>query len=499
MSRSPSWPRLTRWLVPVVLLGLVGGSAGVRPRSVRLTGYQHYFSRPDLVPPTVTVTTPARRVAPGYIVLAPKNTGGQGGPMIVDNTGEVVWFDPDRGAEVTDARVQKYQGQPVLTWWEGASKHGHGQGSYVLMDTSYHVIARVQAGNGYQGDLHEFRITPRGTALITAYRAESRDLSAVGGPRAGTVLDSVAQEIDIATGKVLFEWHSLDHIPLSESFLPVDNGGTAAEPYDYFHINSVAPGPHGSLLISSRHAHTVYDVNRDDGSVLWRLGGKKSDFTMGPGTQFRWQHDAQQLPDGTITIFDNGDNGDDPDAEPTSRALRLRLDTTSMRATLVHAYPHPDGLLASSQGDVQVLPDGHVFVGWGSTGTITEFDRGGRVLLDGAIGGGSKTDSYRAYRMAWTGHPTEPPVAAATERADGGSTVWVSWNGATEVASWQLFTGPAPDRLTPAGVTARSGFETRIPVDGTPTFASVRALDGSGAVLASTAVVDLKSARSRAD
>lgn len=483
-----------RLLVPlalVALAALVGDSAGLVPPTRPRAGYAHFLSRSDLSPPTVTVTTPARRTAPGYVMLAPKNTGGQSGPMLVDNTGDVVWFDPHRPGEVTDARVQRYHGQPVLTWWEGVSRGGHGQGSYVLMDSSYRVIARVRAGDGYSGDLHEFRITPRDTALITAYHPEQRDLSAVGGPRDGTVLDSVAQEIDIATGRVLFEWHSLDHVPLSASYLPVGSTGTRDDPYDYFHINSVAPGPHGTLLISARHTHTVYDVNRGDGTVRWRLGGRHSDFAMGPGTRFRWQHDAQMQPDGTITIFDNGGNGKDPDAEPVSRALRLRLDTRSMRATLVHAYANPDGLLAPSQGNVQVLPDGHVFVGWGRVGTVTEFGPGGKVLLDATLDGGPDSDSYRAYRVDWTGQPTWPPALSATGHRDGTSTLWASWNGSTEVTSWQLLAGSSPDTLEPAGVTTKSGFETRIPVRGQPAFVAVRALDGSGTVLATTATVEL--------
>ncbi|HEY9472288.1 MAG TPA: arylsulfotransferase family protein, partial [Mycobacteriales bacterium] len=335
----------------------------------------------------MTVTTPAQNTESGYILLAPKNTGGQSGPMIVDNTGGVVWFDPHRPGEVTDLRVQQYRGAPVLTWWEGTSKTGHGQGSYVLMDTSYQEVARVRAGNGQQGDLHEFRLTPAGTALITAYQVEPRDLSALGGPKDGRVIDGVAQEIDVATGRVLFEWHSLDHVPLSESQQSLGTSGTSDKPYDYFHINSVAPGPDGTLLVSSRHTHAVYDVSRQDGSVRWRLGGRNSDFDMGPGTRFRWQHDAQAQPDGTVTMFDNGSDGSDPHAEPVSRALRLRLDTASMRATLVRAYPAPQGRLAASQGNVQVLPDGHVFVGWGQAGAVTEFAGNGRVVFDATLGG----------------------------------------------------------------------------------------------------------------
>ena len=51
------------------------------------------------------------------------------------------------------------------------------------------------------------------------------------------MLDSVVQEIDIKTGLVLYQWDSLDHVPLADSYeaMPATAGG----PFDYFHINSV--------------------------------------------------------------------------------------------------------------------------------------------------------------------------------------------------------------------------------------------------------------------
>ena len=264
-----------------------------------------FRSRPDLRPPGVGVATPARRSAPGYVFLAPKEGSAQNGPMIVDNEGQLVWFRPVRGGGVRamDCKVQRYRGEPVLTFYEGVGL-AYGRGEYVILDSSYHELRRVAAGNGYQGDHHEFLITPEGTALITIYSPVSWDLSSVGGPSDGAVLDGIAQEVDIESGEVLFEWHSLDHVGIEESYsVPEKN---QSSPHDYFHINSIDVDPDGNLLVSSRRTFTVYKIDRQSGEIIWRLGGKRSDFEMGPGTWMRYQHDARRQSDGTITVFDNG-------------------------------------------------------------------------------------------------------------------------------------------------------------------------------------------------
>src|SRR5205807_3943536 len=153
----------------------------------------------------------------------------------------------------------------------------------------------------------------------------------------------------------------------------------------------------GNLLVSARNTHAVYKVDRRTGRILWRLGGKRSDFTMGPGTRFAWQHDARRRPDGTITLFDNEAA---PQAGPQSRGLVLRLDLRRKRAILVRSLVHRPRLLAATQGNVQLLPDGHYFVGWGARPYLTEFDPDGRVLFDARFG--YRDDSYRAYRFRWT-------------------------------------------------------------------------------------------------
>lgn len=275
------------------------------------------------------------------------------------------------------------------------------------------MIANVNAGNGLSGDIHEFLITPQNTALITVYRRLPYDLSALGGPDDGSIHEGIVQELDIEMGRVLFESHSAEHVDVSESYNAVPKE-SSDEPYDYFHINAVGLDTDGSLLVTARHTHAIYKIRRSDGAVDWRLGGKRSDFRLDPGALFRWPHDARLRPDGTLTLFDN--NAKQPIRGRESRAIVLRLDETRHAASLVRSYTHPAPLLSPSQGDAQFLANGHVLVGWGSNPYVTEFDAGGRVLLDMRFGSAG-VDSYRAFRLPWTGRPAGPlAVAAARAR-----------------------------------------------------------------------------------
>src|SRR5919112_5734710 len=233
--------------------------------------------------------------------------------------------------DVMNFKAQTYKGGEVLTWWEGRhTDYGHGE--YVICDRSYQQIRRFGAANGLEGEHHEFLITPQDTALITIYNKVQRDLSGVGGPVDGVVLDGIAQEIDIESGEVLFEWHSLDHIGLEESLYEPPPDLNAA--FDYFHINSIDPIPGGYLIISARRTCAVYKVDRKTGEVVWRLGGEQSDFDMGYGTRTDWQHDARHHPDGTITIFDNG--GGQKDVQ--SRRIVVEVDEDNMRGTPAGEY-----------------------------------------------------------------------------------------------------------------------------------------------------------------
>jgi len=444
---------------------------------------QHFRSRPDLTPPPVEVTTAAHATAPGLLFLAPKREVAQAGPMILDDEGRVVWFHPLDTKGVADFKVQRYDGRPVLTWWRGRADKGVGDGYYVIADQSYREIATVVPGRGLAGDIHEFLITPRDTALISIYRRLPHDLSALGGPTEGEIFDGTVQELDIRTGRVLFEWHSIDHVRVDETYeqAPPASQGDAAPPFDYFHLNSIAEDADGTLLLSARHTHAIYKVSRETGEVVWRLGGKLSDFRLPPDARFALQHDARPRGDGILTLFDNG-----PAKDGTrSRALVLRLDEPGRRATVVRAYEHPRGLHSETQGDAQVLPDGHVLVGWGSNPVVSEFDVSGRPLLDLRFGG-EGADSYRAFRFEWHGRPAELPAVALS-----GDRVYVSWNGATDVARWQLVAGPTPAAAVPLASVARSGFETSLPVDTDEPWIRVRALSARGTVLGTSRALEV--------
>ena len=439
-----------------------------------------WHTRPDLRIPPLTVTRNEPGASDDPIFIAPYNIPvGQVGAVIVDAGGQPIWENPLEDKVTANFRVQSYRGAPVLTWWEGAIEYGHGVGEYVIADSAYRTVRRVQAARGLYGDLHEFVITPRNTALLTSYVITAADLTSVGGPRKGTIQDAIFQEVDLASGKVLLEWHSLDRIPLEESYAPVE-----AENWDFFHINSVDLDGDGNLLVSSRSTHTIYKLDRK-GAILWRLGGKHSDFEMTPGSNFAWQHDARRRPDGTLTIFDNGAT---PAVEKLSRGLILDVDEQTMTATLLRQYTHPK-ILTGSQGNMQLLEDGNVFIGWGEVPRVSEFERSGRLVFDAVLG--EKYQSYRAFRLPWSGVPAEAPAIAVSRNGRGGTTAYASWNGATDVRTWQLLAGRQATALTPVSSTAARGFESALHSASAGPFFALQALDSSGATLGQSQTISL--------
>jgi hypothetical protein len=385
-----------------------------------------------------------------------------------------------------DFKAQSYRGRPVLTWWEGVHD-GYGDGEYVIFDESYREVGRVRAGNGYPGDHHEFHLTPRGTALVTIYAEKPMDLSPYGGPRDGLIMDGIVQEIAIEGGEVLFEWRSLDHVDVGESYSAPVPG--AEEAYDYFHINSIEEDGGDHLLVSARRTSTVYKIDRRTGEVVWRLGGKRSDFEMGEGTGFAFQHDARRHPDGTITLFDNRGAA----MRDQSRGIRLGIDEAAMTTTLRQEFTHPEEPFATYQGNVQVLPNGNVFVGWGSEPYFSEFTKDGGLLYHAAFAPWG--ESYRAFRLPWSGRPDGDPTVSVGGGKGEKVTLYASWNGATEVAAWQVLAGPGPEELEIVDSVSRHGFETVIEVETAEPFVGVRAQDRSGGALGRIVAADISQRR----
>lgn len=480
---------------------------GMSSFAVNTEGSAHAFhSQPNLRPPTVTTTfaastddasahaAAAQRVAPfdpeflflgpGPVSLATGST--QYGPLIVDRAGTPVWFRPlPPGLQVTNFTASEYRGEPVLVWWEGKIlQSGYGQGEAVLVDRGYREVARVRAAGGRSMDLHALTLTPQGTALFTCYpESIAMDLSSLDGPKSDQVLGSIIQEVDIASGRLLFEWHGLQHIPVSATKEPM------AAPYDYLHINSIQPLSDGSLFVSARHTWAVYKLDRGTGNVIWTLGGERSGFQMGPGAQFAWQHDAVQVSDQVLTVFDNGTNGP-LKTEPQARGLELAVDESRRTATVRHAYTTADRLLPGAMGSVQILPSGNVVVGWGVESLTSEFTAGGALLYGASLPEGMY--SYRGLRLPWTAAPHHAPaVAAGRDKQSGAPVLYASWNGATDVAGWEVNAGSEQHHLRPLGIARRHGFETVIPLKHQPRFVSVVPVDRKGKRLRHSPVIRL--------
>ena len=407
---------------------------------------------------------------------------GPGGPMIFDGSGRLIWFRQLQPPEVAaNLRMQKYRGRQMLTWWQGTvTPAAFGVGGGVIANHSYNVVKVVHAGNGYPMDLHEFELTGDGDALFTVYSPIKVHLPGTPDGTLSPLLDSIVQEVDIKTGLVVWEWHSYGHIPLETSQATPQNSAS----YDAFHINAIQALKKDKVLISARDTSAIYKVDRATGRILWTLGGKGTDFRFGRGALFNLQHDARMLSNGRISMLDDG--AGPPMFEPYSRGLILQLNFRRHKATMVRQFARSSTTSAQSEGSLQRLPGGNVFVGFGSEPFFSEFSSRGKLLLDGSLPQDDGT--YRTYRLPWTATPKTPPAAVA-QRSGSSVNVFASWNGATDVAKWRVLAGSSPSSLRRVATVRTQGFETQVGLASTATYFAVRALDSKGRVIGRSAAV----------
>ena len=325
--------------------------------------------------------------------------------MILEPDGAMVWFKPvPAGSEAMDLRVQQYDGKPVLTWWEGQVINGHGRGDDYIDNSSYEPVGRVRAGNGLQADLHEFDLTPQGTALLSAYEPIHWDLSSVKGPSDGLLDDCVVQEIDLKTGLVMFEWHALGSVGVEDSYAMVPQLSSSV--YDFFHLNSIQLQADGDLLIDSRNTWAAYMISPTTGAILWRLGGKHSTFALGHGVRFAWQHDAEMLPEGNLSIFDDEAT---PAESTQSRAIAVTLNYTARKATLARQLIHPGvRILTQSQGNAQALAGREELSAGGKLGTSRSSQAPERSPSTCACRGGTAAIAHTGSRGARPRHTLHP-------------------------------------------------------------------------------------------
>jgi EmrB/QacA subfamily drug resistance transporter len=485
--------------IGVVVAGFVAidlafaGSHGPPVGAYTTDGAYSYVSTPKLHPPIVRRTdrtVAAGKPAPGYIFttnfysLNEPPMIGQSGPLILDRRLQPVWFQPvPESVVASNLSLQTYEGKPALAWWQGVvTKTGQTEsGEDVVVDQHYRPIARLKGADGWTLTLHELLIDGE-NAWVTANKNLAVDLSKYGGAYNGAMIDSAVQEYNLRTGKLLRTWDVLDHIPLSQSYATLPTNGF---PWDAYHVNSVQLTGNGDFLVSMRNTWAAYLVNIATGKIEWTLGGRHSSFKLGPGAAFQWQHDVELKPGSTVTMYDDHccqltSGGTNVKATGPSRGLELKLDTRQRSATLAAQYVRESDFAADYMGDAQPQPNGNVFIGWGSEPYFSEYNRSGKLLLDGEFPWPDLT--YRATLEQWVGLPLSPPAGAATQTG-GKTTVYASWNGATQVAAWRVLAGAATGRLTAVTSIPKSGFETAIPMPVRYKRFELQALNAQGHVI----------------
>jgi len=491
---SQRWTAVALSGLVIVTVGSVGPEKPHTPVSATASGTVAASSAPSAAvraatdataaqPDRLKVVTRRPGLADGLLFVTPQTWNDKPrGPQIVDNEGRQVWFHriPD-GEFATNLRVQTYQGKKVLTWWQGTTTDtGTGDGVGYIADENYNVIATVRppASDGTLG-FHEFALTPRGTVLVVVHKTVPFDFTPFGGPVDGRAVDDVVTEIDVATGRTVAAWDSMEHVPADETdFLPKN----FTSPYDYLHVNSVSVDTDGNWLVSARYTSTVYKVDPRTGRIIWRLGGRTSDFRLGTGARFMWQHSVEPQGKGVYRIFDNATHP--PFTGYESRVAYIKADTEKRTATLVRRLTHPESESAPLEGGSQGLPNGDVLVSWGTGARVTEFSPTGEVLFDATLPG--VVSSYRAYRMEWKGRPDTDPEATVDDGA-----VHAVWNGATGVHRWRVLAGAAREDLARVTDARWNGYDTAVPLPEAARdskYVQVQAVDVHGRVIGSSPV-----------
>ena len=458
----------------VALVACGGGGHQAQARRIDCqAAVRRFHTLPGLRPTGFCVATrPEAKLTSDKLLVTPRpdprvNKGEQFGPMIVSTDGKLLWFDrrPDK---VHDLKVVRLDGRPALAFWQ---RHGSSGGYYQLLDERYRPIGRIRAGHGFGTNLHELAVTPDGAAWVSA------DVKRHG------IVEFVVQRVDIATGRVTFQWRSLDHVRPSDSYERRPRNG---KPWDYFHGNAIAPptADDPAVVISSRNTSSLYGVDPATGRTKRILGGKRDQFGLPKGWRFCAQHDAHRLPDGDIMLFDNGGtymHGTPRCGLHHARAMRLRLDVGRRTARLVRSWP--SHYFPGWVGSARLASNGDVLVDWGPNRRVTELGPDGRVDLLLKL----QRWSYRAIPARWTGLPTGAPKVAARRRG-GVVDVWASWNGATEIRRWRVIAGGKVVATVPF-----ADLETKATVRTGASTVAVEALDAAGNVLGRSALTSARS------
>ncbi|KAI1275812.1 Arylsulfotransferase-domain-containing protein [Xylaria sp. FL0933] len=436
-----------------------------------------------------------------FLTLKDPDDSVSAGPAIYRAKDLSLVYSQPHWSSAHDAHIGQFNGNDYLVFIAQGGIGGPSM-NCLLYDSTYTLAYNISSHSPADATigLHECQLTDVGSAVVILKEIIPFNLTSVGGPEDGKVLDNIIQEIDIESNDLLWMWRASEHYELSESYMDYKHGPGA---YDYIHMNSVERTLDGNFLISARHTHSITFVDRENGNIIWTLGGKKNDFvdiSGGNATNFAWQHHAR-FNDAALTqltLFDNHNISSTIGCTADcSRGKHIELNYDNHTARLVSEFYHPESLISAFEGSHQITRSGNIFLGWGANPTFTEYTPSGECVLDVQFDLWRPEKgypiNYRAYKMDWKAYPTwDPQIAVLEAGIDGQFKVYVSWNGATEVTTWQLLVGTSNNSVTKAVIEVpRAAFETEILLKSDQHLVRAAALDKDSHVLGMTVIAQL--------
>jgi hypothetical protein len=515
-------PLSLRFRFALAFLGLAAWNSDNAPLGVSASKSQdesadlfyQFVTRPDIAAPKWDVKIyDEDALAPGYWFVAPYKDLKQvsysawNGPHIYDGNGELIWSGSPmfQHYNTYDFRATEYDGRHM------ASLITHVDEAGFIFDSTYQVQKTVNMTSNVPdwaadklrdertANMHEFYVIANGSRVLMLTKVfehtSVEESKTIGFNGNCTAKWEGFKEVDLATGEVLFEWNSHGHIGLDEGTIEPVNllcSRTLPHGYDSPHENAIDKFDDGDYLLSARYTDTIYKISHRDGSIVWRLGGKKSDFHFKDDeATFKRQHFARVLDQNkthtVVSMFDNSvgkaANDDVKHARSRGLILALRTDTTPMTAEVVQKFELSERRRIRAKGDLQVLPNDNAFICWSKASELSEHSPDGRVLMEAAFKLRS-AGTYRGYKFPWVGQPSAPPdIKSFTHQSDNvrNTTVYVSWNGATEVKTWNVYgTNSSDDDVRLITSAKRQGFETMLTFDGYAETIYVEAVDLRG-------------------
>jgi hypothetical protein len=242
---------------------------------------------------------------------------------------------------------------------------------FLEIDPLGRVTRTLSCVGGLVSRFHDLIALPDGSYWLLCDETRRMDLSAAGGAAAAQVTGTVVQHVS-ETGALLFQWNAFDHFAITD----LDSASRAGAAVNWTHGNALDVGPDGTLVVSFRSLSEVTGIDATTGKVLWRLGGRRNQFTF-TGTDdlvFTRQHGVRITGPGELTLLDNLGN------PVLSRVERYAIDPGARTARLLAAFNPSMPTVAQLGGTTQRLSNGHTLVAYGNGGRVEEYDASGRVV-----------------------------------------------------------------------------------------------------------------------